>query len=194
METQEEIRQRIFAAADARFRQYGFNKTTMAEIAEDCGMSPANIYRFYSSKNEIVAEMATACFRKKEDALREILHAPGLSAAEKLEAFVLETMRITHARVSEQPKVKEVVDCICRDRVDLVSRHGEIKQSLIAEILAEGNRSGEFEVPDIVAAAETILQATVLAEDHLFVGKYPVAELERIVRGIVRLLIRGLKK
>lgn len=194
METQEEVKKRIFAAANARFRQYGFNKTTMAEIAQDCGMSPANIYRFYNSKNEIVAEMATTCFRNKEDVLREILRCPGLSAAERLEVFVLEIMRITHARVSGQPKLKEVVDCICRERSDLVSRHKEIKQSLLAEILAEGNRSGEFEVSDIVATAETILQATALAEDHQFVGKYALAELETIVRGIVRLLVRGLEK
>lgn len=194
METQEEVKKRIFAAADARFRQYGFNKTTMAEIAQDCGMSPANIYRFYNSKSEIVAEMATTCFRNKEEIWREILRRPGLSAAERLEAFVLETMRITHARVSEQPKLKEVVDCICRERNDLVSRHKEIKQSLLAEILAEGNRSGEFDVPDVVGTAETILQATALAEDHQFVGNYSLPELETIVQGIVRLLVRGLKK
>lgn len=35
----------ILKAAVNRFREYGYNKTTMAEIAKDIGMSTANIYR-----------------------------------------------------------------------------------------------------------------------------------------------------
>jgi len=31
--------------AEARFRTYGLNKATMAEIAQDIGMSAANLYR-----------------------------------------------------------------------------------------------------------------------------------------------------
>ena len=38
-------------AAWERFVQYGFVKTTMAEIARDCGMSAANLYMFQSNKS-----------------------------------------------------------------------------------------------------------------------------------------------
>jgi len=69
MESTEETRDRIMTAAMGRILQYGFNKTTMAEIAKDCNMSSANIYRFFESKGSIVAEMANGCFRDRENAL-----------------------------------------------------------------------------------------------------------------------------
>ncbi|MFV1951744.1 MAG: hypothetical protein ACC630_07320, partial [Nitrospinota bacterium] len=77
---------------------------------------------------------------------------------------------------------------------DLVTRHKNVKQSLIAEILAEGKRNGEFDVQDIVTTAEIILKATVFSEAPLFLSKYPLEELERTARGIVRLLVCGLEK
>jgi Bacterial regulatory proteins, tetR family. len=42
----EEIRRRILDAAEARFRVYGYRKTTMAEIAEDTDMSAAILSLF----------------------------------------------------------------------------------------------------------------------------------------------------
>ena len=49
MKSRQEIAEQIIAAAEKRFFYYGFGKTTMAEIASDCDMSPANIYRFFVS-------------------------------------------------------------------------------------------------------------------------------------------------
>ena len=46
----QKIKEQIMAAAGKRFLQYGFNKTTMGEIAKDCHMSAANIYRFLKAK------------------------------------------------------------------------------------------------------------------------------------------------
>ena len=89
MDKAEETRQCILRAAESFFSRYGYGKTTMAEIAGECGMSAANIYRFFKNKDEIVAEMANGWFRKVEGALREVLRRPGLSAAERLEAFIV---------------------------------------------------------------------------------------------------------
>ena len=50
-----DIRGLIVEAARVRFERYGFNKSTMAEIAGDCGMSAANLYRYFESKSEIAA-------------------------------------------------------------------------------------------------------------------------------------------
>jgi AcrR family transcriptional regulator len=38
---------KIVAAARARFQRYGYAKTSMQEIAADCGMSAANLYHYY---------------------------------------------------------------------------------------------------------------------------------------------------
>jgi len=43
----------ILEAAERLFGQIGFQKTTVADIAHNLRMSPANVYRFFTSKAEI---------------------------------------------------------------------------------------------------------------------------------------------
>jgi hypothetical protein len=55
--TRDETRERIMIKADELFRQFGFLKTMVADIAAELGMSPANIYKFFSSKEAIIQAM-----------------------------------------------------------------------------------------------------------------------------------------
>ena len=53
-----EQRARIVATAERLFREIGFQKTTVADIARELRMSPANVYRFFGAKSEINAAVA----------------------------------------------------------------------------------------------------------------------------------------
>ena len=41
----DEVRGRILEAAEEQFRRVGYHRTSVADIAAQLGMSPANIYR-----------------------------------------------------------------------------------------------------------------------------------------------------
>src|SRR4030081_3274498 len=43
----------IVEVAERLFREIGFEKTTVADIAREIGMSPANVYRFFAAKSAI---------------------------------------------------------------------------------------------------------------------------------------------
>ncbi|MDM8556882.1 TetR/AcrR family transcriptional regulator [Desulfococcaceae bacterium HSG7] len=47
MDAKQQTRQKILDAAETQFKRYGFTKTTMNEITNDCSTSAANIYRFF---------------------------------------------------------------------------------------------------------------------------------------------------
>jgi AcrR family transcriptional regulator len=49
----DEVRARILDVAEERFRRVGYHKTSVADIASELGMSPANVYRFFSSRDAI---------------------------------------------------------------------------------------------------------------------------------------------
>ena len=53
-----EQRASIIATAERLFREIGFQKTTVADIARELRMSPANVYRFFGAKSEINAAVA----------------------------------------------------------------------------------------------------------------------------------------
>jgi len=184
----------ILKAAEERFRQYGFNKTTMAEIAKDCGMSAANLYRYFENKQDIGAAFAQQCMLERADILREVVRRPGLSATDRLQEYTLAMLRHNHQTTTNQPNINELVLLITSERQDIIRQKVATEQSLIAEILCEGNRNGEFDVPDVLLAAEAINLATVKFGVPIFIGLYPLEEFERKAINVVNLLIQGLKK
>ena len=193
-QTSEEIKNQILDAAFERFGRYGIGKTTMVEIAKDCDMSAGNLYRYYPNKKEIAAGCAGRCMRAAEDLWREILKQPELSPAERLTTIVLKKLNYLHQQFSDHPPLFELVMYISGERGDLVSRHMGVLQSLVAEILAEGNRTGDFHVPDVVGTARVFLSATTKFIAPHFMGGLDLKESEKEAREVVQLLVQGLAK
>lgn len=194
MEKAQDIRTAILGAASERFRRFGYGKTTMAEIAGDCGMSAANLYRFFDNKEDIGAAIALRYMSEQQAEGRSVVRQPGLDAGERLERFVLTLGRsIWKVAVGEQ-LTQELVNVICERRWDLVEGHIGTVRSLIAEILAQGNDSGAFEVADIADTADTIHTACKAFFAPTLVCHFSEAELEDRAMRVVRLLVHGLAK
>lgn len=196
-QTEEQIddtRERILDAADARFRQYGYGKTTMAEIAADADMSAANLYRFFENKRDIGAGLALRCFTDKELVLAEVVQRDDLSAAAKLETYLLTLLRYTHGQCHNQPRINELVEDIATHRADIVERKLQGEHHLIAAILDEGQQRGEFDFDDIKTTAATVMNMTLIFGMPLFMQAHPLERFEAMARNTARLLIRGLAR
>jgi len=190
----DEIRQLILDKAVGRFGQYGIGKTTMVEIARDCDMSAGNLYRYFESKREIGVEVAKRFIAHMESVIREVVRRPDLTPAERLEAFVIEKLQLVHRQVKEQPHILELVYYIFDERWDLVEQHRAAQTSLMSEILAEGNRLGDFEVKDVAQTAQTIYALTTQFRVPHFMNRYTYEAMEKEARGAVSLIIQGLGK
>ena len=190
----EEISTQILDAAEARFRTYGFGKTTMAEIASDTDMSTANLYRFYENKLAIGSAMADRCFSNRATILTEIISRTGISEAERLEIFVLGMLEYGHGQFSNEPKLSELVDVIIQKRPDLVQSQIDSDKQFVATILQQGCVSKEFEVNDVDEMSSYVLAAIVKFSSPFFIAMYPIEELERLAKGVVGLILNGLVK
>jgi AcrR family transcriptional regulator len=189
--TVESISETILTAALRRFERYGYGKTTMAEIAADCDMSAANIYRYFENKLEIGAQLARRCLAQECSALTEVIGTPE-SAAVRLEAFLLGNLRYTYQRWSEQPRINELVEAIARERTDVVQEHLRVKQELVTKLVEDGNSSGEFSVADPKRVAEAILVATTVFEVPLFMHMHSYEKFESMAKNVADLILRGL--
>ena len=190
----EETKEQIIKAAEARFSQYGYGKTTMAEIAKDCQMSAANLYRYFESKEDIAVEIGNHCTHKKQALLREIVQRKNVSASERLEAMIVEQLRYTYELVSKQPHISEIVESICGTRADVVKIYKEAQRSIWTELLAAANESGEFDLADPEATSEMIQTATIkFCYPPLMLQEgLSIETLEGQARGLAQLIIRGL--
>ena len=76
-----DTRERILVVAERLFRQIGYQKTTVADIAKELRMSPANVYRFFDSKKAIHEGVARALMGEVEVEAQRIVARPGSGAA-----------------------------------------------------------------------------------------------------------------
>ena len=76
-----DTRERILVVAERLFRQIGYQKTTVADIAKELRMSPANVYRFFDSKKAIYEGVARGLMGGVEQAAQTIASQPGPAAA-----------------------------------------------------------------------------------------------------------------
>ena len=184
----------ILAAAVNRFSNYGYNKTTMAEIAEDAGMSAANIYRYYKNKEEIAAACAKNCMCQRTDILKDIVRDTSLNATEKLENYVYKTLQVSHELSLENRKIEEIVAEITKSRPDLVHNKINNETALLTEIISYGNQIGEFDVDDVVDTATAIHSMLVLFDVPMFMHLFTKEEFEKKASSVIKLLIAGLSK
>ncbi len=192
LSTKPDVREQILAAAFERFVRFGYNKTTMAEIAKDCGMSAANIYRHFDNKLDIGAQLASQCLAQLVEQQREIIARKQTPASKRLREFVFTTLRYTHDQWTETPLVNELVTALCGDRMDMVENHKQAERAAIIELLDDGTRSGEFSVADAEDTAGALQTAMTLFSMPLLMPAYSREVFEEKAAALVRLLLNGL--
>src|SRR6476469_5321588 len=75
-----DTRERILTVAERLFRQIGYQKTTVADIAKELRMSPANVYRFFDSKKAIHEGVARTLMGEVEREAQRVAHSEGPAA------------------------------------------------------------------------------------------------------------------
>lgn len=88
-----DVRERILVTAERLFREIGYQKTTVADIAKALQMSPANVYRFFDSKKSINAGVARRLMGEVEQASRTIAAKRG-NATERLRELLTTVHRM----------------------------------------------------------------------------------------------------
>ncbi len=188
------LKEKILDAAEARFLTYGYGKTTMAEIAADVHMSAANLYRYFQNKQDIAAECTERCLNQRQVRICEAVRQRNLSASQRLHVLAKETYRSNAESHKESPKINELVDYITKEKKELVLESINSQCSLIAEVLAYGNETGEFHITDIIKTARTIYSTLIVFDVPLFLNLFTEKEFENTATNVVNLLIEGLKK
>ena len=147
-----DTRERILATAWRLFRQIGYQKTTVADIAKVLRMSPANVYRFFDSKKAIHEGVARALMSEVEDAAQAIA-IRRQPAASRLRELITTIHRMNSERYVGDSKLHEMVEIAMKESWDVCMAHMERITETIAGVIADGAASGEFEVADVPLAA-----------------------------------------
>jgi len=190
---QEKVKKQIIEAANVRFEKYGYGKTTMAEIARDCGMTAGNLYRYFPGKADIITEIAQGCFVGRLDVLKKASKSSDCLET-VLGNMVIANLEYMHGIFSQQVHIHELIEFITGQRRELLQQHMTDVKTVIAGIVQKGVESGEFVSNDPMRTAETFFNANIKFFAPHFMVIFPLEELKREAGDVVVLLINGLKK
>jgi AcrR family transcriptional regulator len=147
-----DTRERILVVAERLFRQIGYQKTTVADIAKELRMSPANVYRFFDSKKAIHEGVARSLMGEVEEAANAIVVRPG-PAVDRMRELLTIIHRMNTERYVGDSKLHEMVEIAMEESWDVCMAHMLTVTESIGGVIAQGVASGEFEASDVPLAA-----------------------------------------
>lgn len=145
----------ILQVAERLFREIGYRKTTVADIAKSLRMSSGNVYRFFESKSAINEAVAERLIGELEDELQAIVDRDA-PAAERLGAFLAESHRLSAGRFTTERRMHEMVEVAMAESWGVVHDHLGRMHEMLKRIVQDGVTAGEFDVRDITIAARCV--------------------------------------
>jgi AcrR family transcriptional regulator len=187
-----ETRDRILAAAMNRIKHYGYNKTTMAEIAADCDMSPGNIYRFFEAKIDIAEAMARNHYAEESASMAAVGRRKDWPVDKRLREMFLKHMRDNYQLFADNAKILEVAEVLTKERPLFMNELIAQERVGITALIEEGIESGLFADCPAEFTAEMIQSALVKFSMPQMISKLTLPKLEREFHGVMDLLLKGL--
>jgi AcrR family transcriptional regulator len=151
-------RDQILDGAGRAFGQYGFRKTTLADIVRESGVARATVYKYFPAKEEVFEAVVE---REISDILRVVRAAvEGQdNTGDRLRAAVTAQIDALRETVNVfRLTIEAFSDVIGRTHHHMGDMAEEMT-GLYREILEEGVRAGEIAVDDVGTTALSILLA-----------------------------------
>ena len=137
------MRERIVEAAHGLFRHYGHAKATVADIAEACGVSTANVYRFFGSKSEINDTICALVLSRLVEDLDAIATAAA-PAASRLAQMAERVALFNRQSARSDGRIHEMLIAAVVEDWDAIRQFFREVQLHFAAVVADGIATGEF--------------------------------------------------
>ena len=192
----DDTRARIMETAETLFRRMGFAKTAVADIAGELRMSPANVYRFFSSKNAIVEAICQRCLAELEEKAWAVARSR-TPATDRIERLYLEILAYHKENLLTEQRVNDMVLIAIEQNWAAIRTHKDKIRAVAELILRDGIEAGEFGQLDPHETARNIDRSLVnfvhpvLIAQSLQDGDDVEAELRATLRFLLRALAPG---
>lgn len=151
-------RERIVETAERIFREVGYAKTTVADIAGSLGMSPANVYRYFPTKAHINEEICDRLVRGIEIRCVGSIGEEG-TFFERIRSFVLEYHRSIKESILKENRLYDMVSIAMEQHWPVIQAHSERIRSILLSLLDRGVAAGEFKDMDRYKTARAVQEA-----------------------------------
>ena len=181
------VRDQIVEAAGAHFSHYGYEKTTVSDLAKAIGFSKAYIYKFFDSKQAI----GEAICAKTLSGIVATVEEAVASATTPTEKFRKMFKILVTTGVSlhfSDRKLYDIAAHAAGEQWPSVRAYCDRIKQIVTDIVREGRESGEFErktpLDETVRAIDLVVQPYVnplLLQYNLDVAEEAPVQLSNLV-------------
>ncbi len=133
----------IMRAAKLLFQKYGFNKTTIEEIASDARKSKTSFYQIFSNKEEIFTEILLDEGRSLFDHVISEVNKKKNSASE-LKTYISTTVSEARKRLLLYPLLKGELKSILINHKQVKHDIDLFEKEVVKNIIYNGIKTGQF--------------------------------------------------
>jgi AcrR family transcriptional regulator len=134
-------REAILAAAYERFGTYGYQRTTVADVAEAAGVSVGTVYQYFRDRSDLVAALVRRAVRVIAAGEPAFSWASGRAGLER----VIGNFVTSYAGWSEMARVWEEVSHIDDELAELRRAIGRTFTESVEQELRRAARNGDFD-------------------------------------------------
>lgn len=138
------VREQIVEAAEAHFSHYGYDKTTVSDLAKAIGFSKAYIYKFFDSKQAIGEAICARTLSTLVAAVEEAL-AGATTSTERFRRLFKTLVTTSVGLFFNDRKLYDIAAHSAGERWPSARAYEKRLLQILTEIIREGRESGEFE-------------------------------------------------
>jgi AcrR family transcriptional regulator len=135
---------RILRETERLLRVYGHRKVTVADVADACGFSAANVYRYFSSRRLILDTLASHYLRETERAALGCSIRNSYSACDRLSSFLTGLNTALMIFADCEPRVSALLAEAAAEQWPCYTHYDARLVRHITKILAAASASEEF--------------------------------------------------
>jgi AcrR family transcriptional regulator len=160
----------IMETAERLFRTIGYQKTTVADIARELRMSPANVYRFFASKSAIIEAIAGHILGELGETVWAVARGPG-TPPDRIRALFRLLQEQTMAQFFHERRMHDMVAAALDEHWPVIEGHLQNVDNAFRHVLMDGQRDGIFAKLDPEATARLLHGACVVFTHPVLVEK-----------------------
>jgi len=138
------VRDQIVEAADEHFSRYGYEKTTVSDLAKAIGFSKAYIYKFFDSKQAIGEAICSKTLSAIVAAVEEAV-AGASTPTEKFRRMFKTLVATSASLFFNDRKLYDIAAYSAGEGWPSARAYGKRIREILMEIVREGRETGEFE-------------------------------------------------
>lgn len=163
-------KEQILSEARRVFEKFGYNKTSMGDIAHAARKGRRTLYSYFTNKEEIFQAVIEEEIDALAETLKELIEKT-IPAKDKLREYV-------HIRMNAVKKLTIYYEAIRRDlagNLGMIEKirqgYDKMEQDMIARMLKQGVEEGTFRISDPSLVAGAIVMATKGFELPMIMGQ-----------------------